>query len=287
MKLEDSTPVILRTKQDLSSVTANVGDRVPFRVTEDVKVGDLIAIRRGADAWGMVTAVQRTRRKGRAGSVDVAIQSVQLLTGVEAPLRAEEHSQGAGKKAEIGLVMTQLSLTGIGLPLAPLFLLQKGGDAYLPADTKVITYLNSDVPLDRGALERLQPLPTKLRGPATVTIFRTRKWGTAYRPSVYCGSVALARLPDGSYLKIQLRPGNYFFQSNDNQVLELNLQEGQEIYLQMQMLTHGLSMKGHLVQVANSDGEDEITGLRQLSEKDVVKASEANLAEFQAHPEVK
>jgi hypothetical protein len=104
---------------------------------------------------------------------------------------------------------------------------------------------------------------------------------------VYCGSVALARLPDGSYLKIQLRPGNYFFQSNDNQVLELNLQEGQEIYLQMQMLTHGLSMKGHLVQVANSDGEDEITGLRQLSEKDVVKASEANLAEFQAHPEVK
>jgi len=38
MKLEDSTPVILRTKQDLSSAKAKVGDRVPFRATRVLPV---------------------------------------------------------------------------------------------------------------------------------------------------------------------------------------------------------------------------------------------------------
>jgi hypothetical protein len=78
MKLDDATPVLLRTEEALSLATAKVGDRVPFRVTEDVKVGDLIVIQRGAKAWGIVTAVQPKKRKGHPGSVDVSIQSVQL-----------------------------------------------------------------------------------------------------------------------------------------------------------------------------------------------------------------
>src|SRR5215470_16396536 len=94
MKLEDSTPVMLRTKQDLSSATVKVGDRIPFRVVKDVRVADLIAIPRGADAWGLVTAVQPKRRKGQPGKLDIAIQSVQLLTGENAPLRAEQQSEG-------------------------------------------------------------------------------------------------------------------------------------------------------------------------------------------------
>jgi hypothetical protein len=47
VKLEDSTSVTLRTKQDLSSAKAKVGDRVPFRVAKDVTVADLIVIPRG------------------------------------------------------------------------------------------------------------------------------------------------------------------------------------------------------------------------------------------------
>jgi hypothetical protein len=80
MKLEDSTPVILRTKQDLSSATVKVGDRVPFLIVKDVRVADLVVIPRGADAWGLVTAVQPKRRKGRPGTLAIAIQFVQLLT---------------------------------------------------------------------------------------------------------------------------------------------------------------------------------------------------------------
>jgi hypothetical protein len=151
-----------------------VGDRVPFRVTEDVRAGDLIVIHRGAEAWGAVTAVQPKRRKGRAGSLEVAIQSVQLLTGELATLRAEQHLKGVGKSGQMGMDMAQLAVQtmGLALPLVPLLLLEKGEDVRLPAGTKVTAYLNGDVPLERTAYERLQPVVVRRAGPATVSTMR-------------------------------------------------------------------------------------------------------------------
>lgn len=290
MKLDDATPILLRTREALSSATAKVGDPVPFRVTEDVKVGDLIVIHRGAQAWGIVTAVQPKRHKGRAGSLDVAIQSVQLLNGDHAALRAEQRSKGADKSGHMALDMTQFTADtwGLGLPLLPLFLLEKGEDARLPAGTKVTAYLNGDVPLDRTAFEQVQPVIAQRTGPATVTIFRTAfPPHAAYRPSVYCGKIALARLPQDGYFKIQLSPGKYFFRSNDEQLLELHLEEGQDVYVQMQIIAHGFSVKGHLKQVSSSEGEDELVGFHELSGKDVITLADANLGDLQATPEKK
>jgi len=301
MKLDDATPVLLRTKEALSSATAKVGDRVPFRVAEDVKVGDLVVIHRGAEAWGIVTAVQPKKRKGQPGSVDVAIQSVQLLNGDRAALRAEQRSKGADKSGHVVLDMEQFQAEVahdmapfepasevIALPLLPLFLLEKGEDARLPLGTKVTAYLNGGVPLDRTAFERVQPVIAKRAGPATVTIFRESiHYASAYKPSVYCGKIALARLPSGGYLKLQLPRGKYSFRSNDDQVLKLQLEEGQEVYVQMQIVAHGLSVKGHLTRVTNSEGEDELVSLRELSSKDVAKISDAQLADLQATPEKK
>jgi hypothetical protein len=301
MKLDDATPVLLRTKEALSSATAKVGDRVPFRVTENVKAGDLIVIQRGAEAWGVVTAVQPKKRKGQPGSVDVSIQSVQLLSGDRALLRAKRHLEGADKTGRMVNDMEQFKSEVehdkgawgapsevVALPLLPLFLLERGEDVRLPAGTKVTAYLNGDVPLDRGEYERVQPAIAPRTGPATVTIFRESiHYASAYKPSVYCGKIALARLPSGGYLKIQLPQGKYSFRSNDDQAVELQLEDGQEIYVQMQIVTHGLSAKGHLTQVSSSEGEDEIASLSELSGKDVAKVSDANLADLQTTPEKK
>ena len=288
LKLDDATPVLLRTKEVLSSGSAKVGDRVLFRVTEDVKTGDLIVIHRGAQSWGVVTAVQPKRRKGRSGSLDVAIQSVQLLSGDFAPLRAEQHSKGASNSTEMGLRMAQYGMTGVLLPVVPFLLLEKGEDARLPEGTKFTAYLNGDVPLDRTAFEKVQPVITPPSGPATVIVFRAKRpAATAYKPSVFCGKIALARLSYGGYMKIQLPAGKYSLRSSDDQVLELHLDDGQEIYVQMQIVAHGFSVKGHLVQVSNSEGEDELVGLRELSANDVAKVSDAALADLQAIPEKK
>jgi hypothetical protein len=291
MKLEDSTPVMLRTKQDLSSATVKVGDRVSFRVIKDVRVADLIVIPRGADAWGLVTAVQPKRRKGRPGSLAIAIQSVQLLTGENAPLRAEQHSEG--KSRDVGTLSdipaAAIGTFGVALPVVFFSMLEKGKDAYWPAGTKFTAYLNGDVALDRSALDGIQPAPVQRKGPATVTIFRTAETRMLGPPPVYCGKVALAKLPRPAYLKIQLPPGKYFFHSSFEQGVEVSLEEGQELYLQMQ-LTISKFKRGftnRLVQVDNEEGEDKVATLHQLDDKDVAKVSDADLVELKATPEVK
>jgi hypothetical protein len=298
VKLEDSTPVMLRTKQDLSSATVKVGDRVPFRVVKDVKVADLIVIPRGADAWGLVTSVQPKRRKGRSGKLDIAIQSVQLFTGENAPLRAEQHSQG--QSLDVGKIadrpLADVGFLGVGIPILLFSMLEKGKDADLPAGTKFTAYLNGDVALDRIALERVQPAPVQREGPATVTVFRAdvtasglRTWTRRVHPPVYCGKVTLAKLPSSAYLKIQLPPGKYFSRSGDEQVAEVRLEEGQELYLEMRMVfpSYHPWVNGRLVQVDNEDGEDGIAHLHGLADKDVTKVSDADLAELKAAPEVK
>jgi hypothetical protein len=45
--------------------------------------------------------------------------------------------------------------------------------------------------------------------------------------------------------------------------------------------------KGHVVQVDNADGEEEVANLNELPDKEVRKVSDADLAELKATPEVK
>lgn len=290
MKLEDSTPIVLCTKQDLSSATVKTGDRVAFRVVKDVRVADLTVIPRGADAWGLVTAVQTKRRKGRPGNLDITIQSVQLLTGENAPLRAQQRAEG--KSREVGRVAdipdAAIATFGIGIPVVLISMLRRGKDVDWPAGTRFTAYLNGHIGLDRNALERVQPAPVQRKGPATVTIFRTAETRMVGPPPVYCGKVELAKLSRPGYLRIQLPTGKYFFRSSFQDSVEVRLEEGQELYLQMQLTIvqhHGF--QNRLVQIDNEDGEEKAAGLRQLRDKEVARVSDANLAELQAAPEVK
>jgi len=290
MKLEDSTPVVLCTKQDLSSATVTAGDRVAFRVVKDVRVADLIVIARGADAWGLVTGVQPKRRKGRPGNLSIAIQSVQLLTGENAPLRAEQRSEG--KSRDVGTIADMpraaIETFGWGIPIVLFSMLEKGKDVDWPAGTRFTAYLNGDIVLDRSALDHVQPTPVQRKGPATVTIFRTAETRMVGPPPVYCGKVALAKLPRPAYLKIQLPPGRYFFRSSFEQSVEVRLEEGQELYLQMQLtVSNRGGFKNRLIEVDNEDGEEKVANLHQLDDKDVAKVSDANLAGLKAAPEVK
>lgn len=288
IKLADATPVLLRTKQGMSSATAKVGDRVPFRVTEDVKLGPLIVIHRGAEAWGVVTNVKPKGRKGLAGTLDVSIGSAKLLTGEPAPLRAVENLKGAGRSMKSDSLEVLAESRGLALPLLPLIRLEKGKDVTLDADAKITAYVNGDIVLDRAAVERAQPPLVHRTGPATVVVFRpSLSWGSLNAPTLYCGKTALTRLWNGRYLRVELPPGKYSLQSSDNQPVRFQLEEGQEIYIQMQMAPHGLGMRGHLVQVSAGAGEDEVAHLNEMNAKEVTQVSGVSLADLQANGEKK
>jgi hypothetical protein len=92
--LEDGTAVTLRLGRSLSSADAQAGDRVDFEVAEEVSVNRIVVIPKDSPASGTVIAAHKKRRMGRAGKLDVTIDSVQLVDGEKATLRAVKESQG-------------------------------------------------------------------------------------------------------------------------------------------------------------------------------------------------
>jgi hypothetical protein len=152
--LEDGTAVTLRLGRSLSSADAHAGDRVDFEVAEEVSVNRIVVIPKDSPASGTVIEAHKKRRMGRAGKLDVTIDSVQLVDGEKATLRAVKESQGGSHTGIMagGMVATSL----IVWPAAPVFLLMHGKDVTIPKGTEVTAYISGDVKLDPA---KFQPAP--------------------------------------------------------------------------------------------------------------------------------
>jgi PEGA domain len=146
MRLEDGTPIKLRLSRTLSSASAQVDERVDFDVLEEVKVGDLVVIPKGAIAWGTVTEAKPKGRMGHAGKLAVNIDSVRLANGEKAALRGVKEVKGGSHTGAMTGAIVATSL--IVWPAAPFFLFMHGKDITIPKGTELSVYINGDVPID-------------------------------------------------------------------------------------------------------------------------------------------
>ena len=155
--LEDGTPVKLRTARTISSGDAHTGDTVDFEVLEDVMAKNIIVIPKGGIAWGTVTDAQPKRRMARGGKLDVNIDSVRLVDGEKAPLRAVKDAKGGGHTGAMTGAMVATAV--VFFPAAPLFLFMHGKDITIPKGTEITAYISGDTRLDEA---KFQPAKTDL-----------------------------------------------------------------------------------------------------------------------------
>lgn len=149
--LLDGTPVKLRLAENLSSATSKTGQDVLFEVVEEVDVRGVPVIAKGASALGTVTFAQPKRRMGRGGKLDVNIDSVRLIDGEKAMLRAQ---QGGNAGGHVGAMTGAMVATGIVFfPAAPLFLFMHGKDINIPKGTVVTAFTQGDMKLDMAKFE--------------------------------------------------------------------------------------------------------------------------------------
>lgn len=136
----------LRIAQTVSSADAHVNDRVEFEVLEDIRVSDVLVINKGGIAWGTVTEAQPKRRMARGGKLEIVMDSVRLVDGEKAALRATKEAQGGG---HVGAMTAGIVATGLlFFPAAPFFLFMHGKDISIPKGTEVPTFVNGNFELD-------------------------------------------------------------------------------------------------------------------------------------------
>ncbi len=144
--LQDQTPIKLRLSRNMSSADAKTGETVDFEVIEDIKVGDIVVIQRGAIALATVTNAKPKGRMGKGGKLDIVLDSVRLVSGEKAALRATKETKGGGKTGAMtgGIIASSI----LFFPAAPFFLLMKGKDIAIPKGTEVTAYVNGNISLD-------------------------------------------------------------------------------------------------------------------------------------------
>ncbi len=152
--LEDGTPIKLRLSQTVSSADAQVNDRVEFEVLEDVMVENVVVIPKGGTALGTVTEAMPKRRMARGGKLEIVMDSVRLVDGQKAALRAVKDGKGGGHAG--GMTVGIVAAAIIFWPAAPLFLLMHGKDITFPKGTDVPTFINGDMKLDPAKFQLAQ-----------------------------------------------------------------------------------------------------------------------------------
>lgn len=141
--LHDGTPLKLRLRNALNSHTAKTGDRVEFEVVNNVVVGGVTVLKRGAPAVGVVTDAESSKTMGRAGRLSFMIRDIPLENGKEIPVRAFNRSGGENTTAQmVGLM--------IGGPIgaAPFMLLIHGSNTVFERGTEINAFVNGDVKVD-------------------------------------------------------------------------------------------------------------------------------------------
>jgi hypothetical protein len=144
--LLDGTPIKLRLGRTISSATEKVGNDVDFDVLEDVTVSNVVVIPKGSMALATVTIADHKKSMGRAGKLEVNIDSVRLADGEKAAMRAIEGGKAGG---HVGAMTGAIVATSIVFfPAAPLFLFVHGKDLVIPKGTEITAYVNGDMTLD-------------------------------------------------------------------------------------------------------------------------------------------
>ncbi len=200
--LEDGTPIRLTIQETISSKDAKVGQEVAFQVIDDVSVNGYTVISRGSVAKGTVTDVLPARRMGRAGKLNVNIDSVRLNDNEKVALRAVKATQGG---SHVGAMTGAMVATAIVFfPAAPLFLFVKGKNITIPQGTPITSFVNGTVNLDpaRFAL----PVEVSSGTPSASSAANAKK-------------ISIVSLPTGADVDID---GNFI----GNTPAEMNLSNG-------------------------------------------------------------
>ena len=88
--IKSGTIVPLESIKEIKAANTHIGESIDFRVTHDVKIGNLVAIPAGAIAKGAVFEAKRSTAFGTKGRLGIKLRYVTLPSGDNISLASSE-----------------------------------------------------------------------------------------------------------------------------------------------------------------------------------------------------
>lgn len=141
--LQDGTPLKLRLRNQLDSRSAKTGDEIQFEVVNNVIVGGVTILKRGAPVVGVVTDAAASKTLGRAGRLSFVIRDIPLANGAKVAVRAFNRSGGENTTGQMVAMMIEMPMVS-----APFFLLMHGSNTTFARGTEINAFVNGEVKID-------------------------------------------------------------------------------------------------------------------------------------------
>jgi hypothetical protein len=115
-----------------------VGDKISLALAEDLKVGDMVLVKKGAPAVATVTEVDKTGMGGAPGEVFFQVDSLQA-GNVSVKLRGSAAKEGQDKVGKaVGLML---------VPVVPVGIFVHGKNAEIEQGAVFTAFVDADTPL--------------------------------------------------------------------------------------------------------------------------------------------
>jgi len=230
--LAEGTPIKVVTTQEVTSKTAKPNDSVNFKVDEDLVINGQVIVTKGTTAIGSVINAEKGGYLGKSGKLGIQVESTQMVDGQPLKLRAAKGKEGNDKTNSTAA----LSM------LSPVFLFKKGGDARIDVGTQVTVYAAEEkrFRVEDSKLVQLAPANTapgdlSSAADAIVYIYRPSKMmGKALEPSVFIDDVELARMDNGRYFTLKVKPGKHIVHmTSEKKGYAIDMGPGQTYYFRI------------------------------------------------------
>jgi hypothetical protein len=238
--LAEGTPIRVVTALEINSKDANPNDPVNFTVDEDVSVNGQVVLRKGTAAVGSVINAEKGGYMGKSGKLAIQVESTQTLDGGRLKLRAAKGNEGKDKTT---------STAALSMIISPLFLFKKAGEAKIASGTPVTVYVAEEKRF-RVEGSSLVAVTTETANAAstadaTAFIYRPDKMmGKALEPSVFVDDTELARMDNGRYFALKLKPGKHLIHmTEDKKGYAIDMGPGRTYFFRIG-IEMGM-MKGH------------------------------------------
>ena len=210
--LTEGTSLVVVTAHEVTSKQAKPADTVKFTVNEDLVVNGQVVVRKGTEAVGSVVTAQKGGYMGNSGKLAIVVESTTTVDGQPLKLRAAKGREGNDKTTSTFVLSSVIS---------PLFLFKRGGDAKITAGMPITVYAAEEkrFRLDGSTLVgvALETPPVTSNEDAIVYIYRPKSWiGRGLEPSVFIDGTELARMDNGRYFALRMKPGKHIVHMTDD-----------------------------------------------------------------------
>lgn len=252
----EGTPVNVVTVKEVTTKEAKPNDSVEFTVAEDLVIDGQVIVRKGTPAVGSVINAEKGGYMGKSGKLAVQVESTTTSDGQPLKLRAAKGREGDDKSTST-MVLSMIS---------PAFLFRKGSEAKITPGTPVTVYVAEEkrFRVEGETLVAVAMEPSAASSEeATVFIYRPNKFpGRALEPSVFVDETELARMDNGRYFAVKLKPGKHIIRmTDDKKGYAIDMGPGQTYFFRI-----GIEMgmwKGH-GKITLDDRERAIEEIKKL-----------------------